>query len=96
MALHNPARIQIRSILDTRKASGSGESGTGGLSSASFARLLRGDDSNGLDSEGVETLEAIDGAQLWGEVGQYYRMGKGRGVLVRAGRRSRLKTPLFR
>ena len=70
MALHNPARIQIRSILDTRKTSGSGESETGARSSASFARRLRGDDSNGLDSEGVETLEAIDGTQLWGEVGQ--------------------------
>ena len=41
---------------------------------------MRGDDNNGLDSEGVETLEGIDGAQLWGEVGQYYRMGKGRGI----------------
>jgi hypothetical protein len=61
-ALHNPARIQMRSTLDTRNTSGSGESGHSGLS---FARWAWGDDINGLDSVGVGALDCIDVAQLW-------------------------------
>jgi hypothetical protein len=93
-APHNPARIQIRSIRDTRKTSGSGVSELG-RSSPSWS--LRGDDSSGLDSEGVETLGGIDGAQLWGEVGQNYRMGKGKGISTcRETLTSASETPVFR
>lgn len=83
-ALHNPARIQTRSVLDTRNTSGSGESEIG-RSNPSLGRRSWGDDINGLDSEGVGALECIDGAQLRERSRRGYFMGKGKGFYYEKG-----------
>ena len=92
--LHSPTRTQRRSALDRRTTTGSGEVGEG-ASGSLLAQRSRGDESNGLDSEGGQSLERIALLKLGEGSGRTISWERGRSISMER-RRSRPQSPGFR